>query len=65
MYTSVIIFSAGMVLLNPAWYMYLAFILLVADLILKLKYEEIKLLQIFEKYDEYKKNSYCLIPFIY
>ena len=65
MYTSVIIFSAGMLLLNPVWYMYLAFVLLIADLILKLKYEEKKLLQNFEKYKDYKNNSYCLIPFIY
>lgn len=65
MYTSVIIFSIGLLLLNPVWYMYLAFIVLVADLIMKLEYEEKKLLQIFENYSDYKKNSYCLIPFIY
>lgn len=65
MYTSLIIFSIGLVLTNPAWYMYIGFVLLVTDLILKLHYEERKLLLYFDAYAQYKKSTYFLIPFIY
>jgi len=65
MYTSVILFSIGMIIANPVWQMYLAVIVLIIDLLFKLSYEEKKLLEKFETYREYKKNSWSLLPFIY
>ena len=65
MYTAVIIFSVTMLLMNPVWQMYLAWLFLVTDLIFKLRYEEKKLLKKFEKYSDYKKGTYSLIPYIY
>lgn len=65
MYTAVIIFSLGLLAMNPVWVMILAFILLVLDLLLKLRYEENKLLLKFEEYKEYKSKTYRIIPFIY
>jgi len=65
MYTSLIIFCSGLVITNPAWYMFSGFVLLIADLILKLRYEERKLLLYFDDYAQYKKSTYFLFPFIY
>jgi protein-S-isoprenylcysteine O-methyltransferase Ste14 len=65
MYTSVMLFCAGLVLSNPAWYMLLGFVALLADLVFKLKYEENKLMQEFTEYKKYKSVSYYFIPFIY
>jgi len=65
MYTAVLVFSFGMLLMNPIWQMYLALFLLIIDLVLKLRFEEKKLQEKFEGYGEYKKTTYYLIPFIY
>ena len=65
MYTAVLIFSFGMLLMNPILQMYLALFLLIIDLVLKLRFEEKKLQEKFEEYTQYKKTTYYLIPFIY
>ena len=65
MYTAVILFSLGMLFMNPVWSMYVAVFLLIADLVSKLRYEEKKLQKRFEEYNEYKTTTYCIIPFIY
>ena len=65
MYSSVILFSFGMLIMNPVWQMYSALFLLVVDLVMKLRFEEKKLEQKFEEYREYKKRTYYLIPYIY
>jgi protein-S-isoprenylcysteine O-methyltransferase Ste14 len=65
MYTSVMLFCAGLVLSNPVWYMFLGFAVLLGDLVFKLKYEEKKLVQEFSEYKTYRKKTYYFIPFIY
>lgn len=46
-------------------YTTVAFVVLLVDLLLKLRYEETLLIQRFPEYKEYIKNSYRLFPFIY
>jgi protein-S-isoprenylcysteine O-methyltransferase Ste14 len=65
MYLSLLIFCLGLILSNPKWYMFLGFALLLTDLILKLRYEEKKLIKTFPEYNKYKSGTYCFIPFIY
>lgn len=65
MYTSVLLFSLGMLVMNPGLVMSVAFTLLVFDLILKLRYEEKILLLKFEEYKNYKSKTYKIVPFIY
>jgi protein-S-isoprenylcysteine O-methyltransferase Ste14 len=64
-YTAVLLFCFS--LLNSRFDMYttIAFAVLLVDLLLKLRYEEMLLIQRFPEYGEYIKNSYRLIPFIY
>ena len=65
MYSSVLLFSLGMLVMNPVWVMILAYFLLLLDLVLKLRYEENKLLHKLEEYKEYQSKTYRIIPFIY
>jgi protein-S-isoprenylcysteine O-methyltransferase Ste14 len=65
MYTAVLVFSTAMFLMNPVWNMFYALLILVIDLILKLRHEEKLLMHKFENYNAYKKSTYYLIPYIY
>ena len=65
MYTAVLLFSIAMYFMKPSWYMFVALMFLLVDLIFKLRFEERLLMQKFQDYNTYKKTTYCLIPFIY
>ena len=45
--------------------MFLIWLALLMDLLLKLNYEENLLVEKLEGYDSYAKNSFRLIPFLY
>ncbi len=65
MYSAVLILCSGLVLSNPSWYMVLGFVLLLFDLVFKLRYEEKMLLEAFPEYKKYKIGTYYFIPFVY
>lgn len=65
MYTALLLAVAAILISQPTWKLIAAGILLCIDLILKLRYEESKLLTYFPEYHEYKKRSYYLIPYIF
>jgi len=65
MYLSLIILCAGLIISTQTWYMFLGGAFLLVVLVLKLQYEEKKLVAEFPKYKEYKSETYYLIPFIY
>ena len=65
MYLAVILFTISLLINYFTYLRLMVFILLLADLLLKIEFEEKKLNHAFGEYDQYKKQSVKLIPFIY
>jgi protein-S-isoprenylcysteine O-methyltransferase Ste14 len=65
MYTSLLLLMAPMVIAEFSILRLTLGILLLIDLVVKLKYEEMLLITKFPDYQEYCKSSYRIIPFIW
>jgi protein-S-isoprenylcysteine O-methyltransferase Ste14 len=65
MYLAVILACAGICIQDSHWFNWLCFLLLIIVLAFKIKREEILLIKKYEQYDDYRKNSKALIPFIF
>lgn len=65
MYTSVILVFIGFSLFMNAYIMFFSNIVVVIFLIIKINFEESRLLEKFQDYDAYRKKTKRLIPFIY
>lgn len=65
MYSSVLIFSLGLLFTNYNLIGAVCFLLLFIVLFFKIRYEEVKLTSFFPDYKNYKVNTKKLIPFIY
>jgi protein-S-isoprenylcysteine O-methyltransferase Ste14 len=65
MYLAVILFSASLLIEQFNMLRLVTFVVLVADLIYKIEYEERKLIVMFNEYDRYRQKSRKLIPFLY
>lgn len=65
MYTSIILFSIGLLLIHFTWMRFATFLFLLLILIVKLMYEE-KLLAIkFKDYKAYQHRSFRLLPLLF
>lgn len=65
MYSSIILAFSPILVSNFNWHGLLIFSALLVMLLLKLNFEEILLRKHFPDYEQYKKNTFRLIPFIY
>jgi protein-S-isoprenylcysteine O-methyltransferase Ste14 len=65
MYTSLLLGSVGLLVLDFTWFRLVLLIALFADLLFKLHFEEQLLIEKFTKYKDYKQVSKKLIPFMY
>lgn len=65
MYLSLVLAIAGFVSNEFSWINSITACILIADLIIKLEYEETLLLQHFESYKNYRLKTKKLIPFLY
>ncbi|NNJ10346.1 isoprenylcysteine carboxylmethyltransferase family protein [Chloroflexales bacterium ZM16-3] len=65
MYSSLLIACLGLVLAAPLWWRWLLWAALLADLILKLRYEEGMLARAFPDYAAYMRRSWRLLPFVF
>jgi len=65
MYTSLLLGSIGLLLTYFTYLRLVIFLLLMADLIIKLQYEELLLSKKFTVYHAYAAKSYKLFPFVY
>jgi len=65
MYLSLLLIFAPMLINNNSFIGWAVFALFFLNLILKLSYEEQLLLQTFERYKDYQKYTWKLIPWIY
>lgn len=65
MYTAILLFFLPVLIVNFTILKSLVFVILLVDLLLKLKYEEEILTKAFKDYTAYKKSTYRLLPFIY
>jgi protein-S-isoprenylcysteine O-methyltransferase Ste14 len=65
MYTAIILTLFPLVIENFSIFRLIIFIILIADLVYKLHWEEKMLLKRFPEYSTYQKKSSRIIPFIY
>lgn len=65
MYTSVLLFTAGLSLEHFEWYKFAIWLFLLLVLLVKLHWEEKMLITQFPEYKSYQQHSYKLIPFLY
>ncbi|MBL4708141.1 MAG: hypothetical protein JKY48_06850 [Flavobacteriales bacterium] len=65
MYSSILLFFFPVLFGQDSIIVYSIYLILLINLILKLKYEEQILLKKFEMYSSYQGKSYRLIPYIY
>lgn len=65
MYTAVLLGALALVLIQPSALRWLLWLILLADLLIKLYYEEGLLVQHFAGYAEYQAESKRLIPYLY
>jgi protein-S-isoprenylcysteine O-methyltransferase Ste14 len=65
MYLSIILFITPLLINHFNWFRLAISLALFIDLILKLDYEERLLKKHFKGYEEYRKRSFRLIPFVY
>ena len=65
MYAAVLLLTLSLVLSRPTLDRAVAWLILLADLIGKLQYEETLLAKRFSEYSSYKKRTKKLIPFVY
>ena len=65
MYTSILLFFLPTLVFNGSITTIVVYLVLLLNLLFKLKYEEQLLSMEFDLYEEYKSQSFHLIPFIY
>jgi len=65
MYLAVLLFAGSLILSFFSWFRVAVFILLLADLLYKIHYEESMLTIAFRDYEKYRSGTKKLIPFIY
>lgn len=65
MYTSVLLFCAGCLVMSFSIYGTCVWLFLLIVLLIKLNYEEEMLLEAFPEYKEYMQRSYRLLPYLY
>ena len=65
MYSAVLMFCAAALLDNPGLFNGLWLLILTADLIFKLRYEEGRLRERFPQYQQYARETWRLVPWIY
>jgi protein-S-isoprenylcysteine O-methyltransferase Ste14 len=65
MYSSVLLLALAVVLGRPTLARVVVWLILLADLLLKLRYEEVLLAHRFPEYSQYRKRTKKLIPFVY
>lgn len=65
MYLSILLFFLPLVLRYPDWIALSFYIALILTLLLKLTYEEHRLIEVFPEYLEYRQRSKRLIPFLF
>ena len=65
MYTAAIVLTVALVLDKPSWDRLGAAVILLVDLILKLRYEEYLLSRRFPEYADYRRRTWRLFPPIY
>ena len=65
MYSSVLLLTLAVVLSHPTVARVVAWLVLLADLLAKLRYEEVLLARRFPEYSQYRKRTKKLIPFVY
>lgn len=65
MYSALLLFSLGLVLGAPNVWRWLLWIVLLGDLLLKLRYEEQLLARRFADYPAYQKRTWRLVPFVF
>jgi protein-S-isoprenylcysteine O-methyltransferase Ste14 len=65
MYTAVLLFTSGLIVVNFYWINLLIWVGLCTVLIIKLNWEEKMLAEKFPQYVAYSEKSFKLIPFIY
>lgn len=65
MYTSLILFTLPELINYFTYFRLMVFVLLVISLILKISYEEMRLLESFDEYAKYKARTKKLIPFVF
>ncbi len=64
-YTAVLMIIGGYVINTPSLVNIILYLILIIDLIIKLKYEEKLLLKRFIDYNDYMKKTKALIPYLY
>jgi protein-S-isoprenylcysteine O-methyltransferase Ste14 len=65
MYAALLLTTLPLVVAAPSLLRAALWLLLLADLVVKLNYEEGMLVEEFKAYTQYKKHTYRLIPFVY
>jgi protein-S-isoprenylcysteine O-methyltransferase Ste14 len=65
MYTALLLGSLALVANAPSWWRWVLWIVLAADLVVKLRYEERLLAAHFLGYAEYRQRTRRLIPFVF
>jgi len=65
MYLAQVIVVAPLVVDYFSWVRFGVILILILDLLIKIQFEEKRLLNHFPDYDVYRKNSWKLIPFLY
>lgn len=65
MYSSILLIALALLLDSFSTVRLIIFLILLIDLLIKIRYEENFLIEHFKNYEEYKKKTYRLIPFIY
>lgn len=65
MYSGLLLGGLGLVLGAPIWWRGLIWLVLLADLLIKLRYEEQLLARRFPDYAAYSRRTWRLIPFVY
>lgn len=65
LYSSLLIACLGLILAAPLWWRWLLWLTLLADLLLKLRYEEGLLQAAFPDYAAYMRRTWRLIPFVF
>jgi len=65
MYFSIIVTLTPLLIDYFTWSRLVYFLILVADLVVKLLYEEVRLKKQFPDYNGYSKNSWRLLPFLF
>lgn len=65
MYLAVLITALGLLLMDVSFARVLVFLILIANLLVKIRYEEDLLIKRFAEYKSYKESSKKLIPYLF